>query len=650
MMQHKKYILFAVAVAILGAVLWGSIEVRANHVTIDPNLSLSPNVISFSTVFPGEVHFKPLVVDLSSAFLASPEHDDVEYRIVQKPKPRTDSPEERAYCAANPLDYTRCYPSLCPYLSKTADNNPNPANDTSVPAFHNPDAPTSIAYGRLAKSEGDVKDDWVIDLHTPCFKGQCDQSNSVPAEYQLDPALNGEVFGCDLVVEVTSVSFVKNCPLCEKDQAGNPVTVNVTSNIEINFNTNPPTYLGDPVLLPFFTYNNSGATPNTWKAIFTLGGKALVVKPGVTIRTTQVGAGNNKYAPGIEIRSNCTIYVEGGGSILVNSLNKTAGDIVVQADGNITIDGTVHNEVSGTNDLPGKITIASKCGDVIEGGSGLVRVIGVDNGGNDINILACERGNITTNGLVMSRAKAHTQPVTLHRPNVNVAAFQGNVTINANTPQPLFDEYNFNGTKYDLWGGLLSWVTHNTNPGSIKIQAAKDITVNGHGSDNRQSFGAVAAITGTADSHGGVIDTRSLGGGIIARDRAFDVSGRNKDGSNVAAIRLLAAKAIKFFRLGVSSGFNPVVGASGAGSQSRGGTNTVRAYQESVVNGTAAIISAAVSGTNSVQGSNDLSSCTGVINNGSITPVDANAADNSGVCAQLSPEPIWPGCEVFLPS
>src|SRR3989344_6033633 len=642
----KRVLVLSVGIA-LTAILMNFIDVSATHVEIDSNLSVSPNIISFSTVFPGEVHFKPLTVDLSDQFLASPIHDDVEYRIVQKPKPRVDTPEERAYCAAYPNDFSRCYPSLCPYLSKTADN--TPSNDTSVPAFHDPNAPSSIAYGRLAKSDNDVKDDWIIDLHTPCFKGQCDQTNSVPFEYQLDPSMQGEVFGCDLVVEVLSISFVKDCPLCERDQSGHPVTVTVQNNITIDFTTNPPTYSGDPVLQPYVTYDTSGPTPDTWKAVFDLEGKALIIKSGATIKTQQVGTGNQKYAPGIVIKSRCTLDIEDDAGVVVNSLNRNAGDILLQFDGDMRIDGLVHNEVSGTRNLPGKITVASKCGDIIEGRSGLVQVLGIDNGGNDINVLACQKGNITTNGLVMSRAKAHTQPVTQNRPDINLAAFHGSVTINATSTNPLFNEYDYAGTKYDLWGGLLSWVTENINPGSVNIQAENDIVVNGHGRDNRRSFGTIAAVTNTNDTHGGTIDARSTNGSIIARDRAFDVSGKNQQNPNIAAIRLAAAKAITFIRFGVNNDFNPVVDASASGNNSRGGANTIRAYQNSITNGANALVSALATGSNSTNGTNSLTSCTGVLNAGAISPADGNAGDDTATCSQLAPDPLWSGCELFLP-
>lgn len=181
------------------------LRVEATHVTIDENLTVTPNVISFETVFPGEVHFRPLDVNLAGSFLSNPIYDDVEYRIVQKPKPRIDSAIERSYCEENPTDYSRCYRSLCPYLSKEPDG--APLNDTGVPAYHDPNATSSIALGRLAKSDNDTADHWTVDLHTPCFRGECDQTNSVLPEYQLDPSLNGEVFGCDLVVEVLRISY-----------------------------------------------------------------------------------------------------------------------------------------------------------------------------------------------------------------------------------------------------------------------------------------------------------------------------------------------------------------------------------------------------------------------------------------------------------
>ena len=206
--MKKNLSYFGITLLAIGAVVaLQTSQVGATDVTIDTNLSVTPSVISFETVFPGEVHFRPLNIGLSEGFIANPILDDVEYRILQKPKPRIDDPEERAYCQAHPNDLERCYPSLCPYLSKTPDG--EPANDTGVPAFHDPTATSSIALGYIAKSANDLVDNWVIDLHTPCFRGECDQANQVPPEYQLDPSLNGEKFGCDLIVEVIEVSYAQ---------------------------------------------------------------------------------------------------------------------------------------------------------------------------------------------------------------------------------------------------------------------------------------------------------------------------------------------------------------------------------------------------------------------------------------------------------
>jgi len=210
LLQQKKY-LVAGGVGLIALAAVSTVNVGATHVTINPNLSVSPPIVSFATAFPGEILFRPFTVDLSQAFISEPSLDGVEYRIVQKPKPKVES--DREYCQDHPTDDARCYRSLCPYLSQEADT--TPPNDTSLSAFHDPNAESSIVYGRLAKSENDLADAWTVDLHVPCFSGQCGQTDSIPLEYQLDPTLHGEVFGCDLVVEVLRVSFNETCPTCD---------------------------------------------------------------------------------------------------------------------------------------------------------------------------------------------------------------------------------------------------------------------------------------------------------------------------------------------------------------------------------------------------------------------------------------------------
>lgn len=640
-MKNKKLFLLIGAASIIAVTLALTVQVGATNVVIDPNLSVTPHVISFETVFPGEVHFKPLTVSLSDEFIESAIHDDVEYRIVQRTKPRIDTPEEREYCGLFPNDLSRCYPSLCPYLSKTADS--APPNDTSIPSFHNPADPTSIAKGRLAKSDNDLIDDWVIDLHTPCFKGQCDQTNSVPPEYQLDPELEGQIFGCDLVVEVVDISFFNVCPnLCELKPDGSPVYVEVNNDITIDFKTNPPTYNGDPVLLPYFSYDISSTTPAGWKAIFTMGSKSFQLKPGAEIRTIWDGGGNWRESPGIEVKTDCKIFLRENSGIIVSSRNRDAGDILLKARAKIVIDGKVVNEQTGSQDRPGNITIANQCGDILIERTGFIDDSGGHAGARDINILSCTAGNIVVDGLVFGRATVNSSNPK-SQPDIRVSAFGGGVTINANTPQPLYPNFGYAGAHRDLWGGLLSLVVGHSVPGAIQVQARDDINVNGHGQGQRQSYGAIATKTVTNAASGGVIDVRSLAGEIIGRDRAFDVRARNTQ-LNIASIKLFAKEAISLMRLGANNNFNPVVDGAATNGNGIGAVNIIRSYEEGITNGALALVTADSAGTD---GTNNLTSCTGVTNNGTINPADLNVGDNSGSCAVSAPAPIWSSCGNF---
>lgn len=101
------------------------------------------------------------------------------------------------------LYYDYCYPWLCPYVSKEKSPDDLDDNDTEVPSFHSPFL--DVATGRLAKSEQDEEDNWIIDLSVPCFEGQCDQAWS-HLGWELPPGLESEMFGCDLWIEVTGIS------------------------------------------------------------------------------------------------------------------------------------------------------------------------------------------------------------------------------------------------------------------------------------------------------------------------------------------------------------------------------------------------------------------------------------------------------------
>ncbi|OGI60304.1 hypothetical protein A2641_01100 [Candidatus Nomurabacteria bacterium RIFCSPHIGHO2_01_FULL_37_25] len=433
-----------------------------------------------------------------------------------------------------------------------------------------------------------------------------------------------------------------DCPICELDGAGQPVTVIVDQNVTLDFNSAIPSCAGDADLCAFFTYDISGPTPDTWKAIFNLGGKRLLVKSGATITTSQVPpvGNNNRMAPGIEIRTSCKIFIEEGALIIVESHNGKAGDIIIHADGEITINGEITNRVTGTVGLPGDITISSCCGDIVTGPKSLIQTIGNDRGGSDITITSCcKKGDIILNGLVLARAKAHSPGAP--KPDIRVVSFSGSVTINADTSEPLFDEYNVFGDTYDLWPGLLSWVTHHTVPGSVSVQALKDVKVYGHGDDPtapvRKSFAAVAAGTGTSNSHGGVIDARAIEGDIIGRDRAFESFG--VDNSD-ALIRLWAGGDIDLAKLGANNSFGPVVDSMG---NKKGGTNELRAFQGNILVGLNTLIDAS----GLFPGVNLLTSCAGVTSSGILNPLDANGADDSGVCGQVFPALLFADCKAL---
>lgn len=418
----------------------------------------------------------------------------------------------------------------------------------------------------------------------------------------------------------------------------------------IDFNVTPPTYTGDTDLQPFFSFDKSGgSTADKWNAIFDVGANKLLVKNGATITTSQV----NGYAPGIIIKSTCELEVENGGRILVVSSNRNAGNILIQVNGHIIVNGEIRDEVTGTLGLPGSITATSKCGNFSVGTTGRIQDLGVDPGGNTISLLACGGdcfpGDMTISGLVRAFAHAHAQPLTENRPNIRVVAFNGSITINANTVEPLLDEFTVGGTRYDLWGGLLSWVRDNVNPGKVEVQAKFDITVNGHGADPtgavRESFGAIAAVATASDAPGGLVDVRSLEGSIIGNDRAFDVSGRNRLATNFAHIRLWSKLNISLNRLGATNSFNPVVDASSPSVGDKGGTNELRAYSGGITVGANALVSAAVpAGSGSVQGVNLLTSCLGVTNNGTVNPTDVDGGDDAGVCAPAAPAALYTSC------
>ena len=253
----------ALAAVMIALPMFSAFEAHVINVTaqIENDLSVPLKSINFGTVFPQEHLDKPLGIRLSDSFIAEGRVDDVEYIIRQKPKcgvttnngtvlvgptatghviptidnpltPEDESKGGTAYtinCGSAPADMPTqgtwgVLPSLCEYISKNGrdEDGLETNNDDVTPSFHKPFTVSSSIVswldtrGRLTKGGQDVQDDWIIDLAVPCFGGYCAQDwenfvlginpNAVAADYVQSIDNEHKVFGCDLWVEVESVS------------------------------------------------------------------------------------------------------------------------------------------------------------------------------------------------------------------------------------------------------------------------------------------------------------------------------------------------------------------------------------------------------------------------------------------------------------
>jgi hypothetical protein len=435
-----------------------------------------------------------------------------------------------------------------------------------------------------------------------------------------------------MVTDGIAVSLPPPCINC------NESTVVVDQNVTVNFNTKPPTYSGDPDLLPYFTFDTNGPTADTWKAIFDVGAAQLLVKSNATITVNTVPLNtNNRTSPGIVIKSTCGLETEPGSYITVGSLNRQAGDILIQVGGNITINGVVSNSVDGTRGRPGQITIGSDCGVITTGEGSRVITYGQDFGGSDINFAACGGGDIQINGLVDASYKSAT-PST-----IRIASFDGSVVIVGTNK---FGTEVVAGTKRTITSGVSVRSRRDPIPGTISIQADQNVVVVGSTllSKKYPNYGAVAIKTASNSSKGGLIDARAINGSIIASDRAFDDANRY---NAAAQINLQAGSDIG---LNVGSGINDgasdnskAVVSTQAGASGKGGTNLLRSFNGSINIGTDTQVLADFAGTPGANGANLLTACVGVNNAGTVSPSDANASDDSGVCGG-TPDPTFLDC------
>ena len=236
------------AVIIAGAAAFSAFEAHVVNVTATIENALEVPLelrgMDYGTVFPEEVLHQNLDINLSGSFLTENRVDDVEYMIRQKPKcgipiPQTDPVQYSGFvqvehgleagtfvCPEVSVPQTEgqpllvqsvALPLLCPFLSKhemTTDGTEQENDGAGIDAFHGPltgwtqaDSVNTQVLGRLVKAAGDSSDTWDIDLHVPAFEGQVAQDGVIPEDYLLDPALEHQVFGCDLWVEVTEISL-----------------------------------------------------------------------------------------------------------------------------------------------------------------------------------------------------------------------------------------------------------------------------------------------------------------------------------------------------------------------------------------------------------------------------------------------------------
>lgn len=265
-MKKKISLALIALLAVVGSVAAiSAFEAHVINVTaqIENALEVSTEPIDFGTVFPNEIAYETLTIALSDSFATSSQNrlDDVEYKIVQKPKPVPGTDGTTDYCIGQKAnlyaciademdddatlqeailacyggyDTDSCYPSLCQFLSKHPEeeqgdvgvgaphpiaqcmdginNDPWEDNDIDYPddkdcvqygdnsEYLEGDQPQ--VYGMLAKSLNDLEDIWTLDLDVPCFIGQCRQGELG----LLPPEWESETFGCDLWVEVTGFS------------------------------------------------------------------------------------------------------------------------------------------------------------------------------------------------------------------------------------------------------------------------------------------------------------------------------------------------------------------------------------------------------------------------------------------------------------
>jgi len=378
--------LATVAVVIAGAAAFSAYEAHIVNVTatIDNATNISTSELLFGQVFPQEVLHQPVTLSLSQSFTQSGALG-VDYVIKQKPKciatSPTGAPSQYAPVTENSDHIFVCpdgyqlMPLLCPFLSKTSDVD----TDTSIPSFHGPTttpAWTDTVSSQLAAvghlTQNNPSTTWDIDLHVPCFKGECAQdwasyvhtanANAIPENYMLDPALKGQALGCDLWYELTSVNRAPTAMVGAKfaDYVAPTCTVTVSGgdSIQAAINQNAP---GSTICVDS-TYNGQGDPQYP-----------IVINKDGDILAGLGTAGSASLPGGVRI-DNDSVTVKG---LTIHSSNFT-GEIAA-----VYLSAGVDNATVKFNELVGP-------GKTVANSSGLINVTG-----------------FTTTGLTFDNNKSH---------------------------------------------------------------------------------------------------------------------------------------------------------------------------------------------------------------------------------------------------
>ena len=144
-------------------------------------ISVNTGHLDFGLVFPGEFLEKIFTV----SFVSDSGQDEINYSITQKIKPRPEATVPDGfegtiseYCQENQSDFEKCYPNLCPFLTKTSEEGEG-------------DLELNASVG-----EDDLSDNWLVGLQTPAIKGFVGQDHIGGIVDE-----NG-VYGCDIGINI----------------------------------------------------------------------------------------------------------------------------------------------------------------------------------------------------------------------------------------------------------------------------------------------------------------------------------------------------------------------------------------------------------------------------------------------------------------